>query len=232
MVRRAFSSDGALVMAPAHRPAAPVTCQARLKERDGAARCTWRRSSGSVVAADSWLAAGTWRPSRGRAAECRARGSDLVSDGRSLRSAPDQAAARAEPRGRPITFEAIIIGSAAWCPRYPDPNRIRLTSGSAVSTLGRDRAIPLAQLTPVALHQPRTKPAPGQAAPLLLGCGPRRARRPGQRRRPTRRPRPPRSGRGLATASRIDAPRRLTRPTADSSAPGCEHPQPPLSARR
>jgi hypothetical protein len=61
-------------------------------------------------------------------------------------------------RGHPATFEAIVLGSSSWCPRYPDPNRIRLTSGSAVSTLGRDRTIPLRRLSPVALHQPRTKP--------------------------------------------------------------------------
>jgi hypothetical protein len=61
-------------------------------------------------------------------------------------------------RGGAITFDAIVIGGSDWCPRYPDPNRIRLTNRAAVSTLGRDRTIPLRQLGPVVLHQPRAKP--------------------------------------------------------------------------
>jgi hypothetical protein len=61
-------------------------------------------------------------------------------------------------RGRPVTFEAIVIGSSTWCPRYPDPHKVRLTSRSAVLTLGnRDRAIPLTRLTPTGLHRPRAK---------------------------------------------------------------------------
>jgi len=60
-------------------------------------------------------------------------------------------------RGHTITFDAVVVGSADWCPQYPDPNRIRLTRHSAVSTLGRYRTIPLARLTPIALHQPQSK---------------------------------------------------------------------------
>ena len=61
-------------------------------------------------------------------------------------------------RGHTTTFEAIIIGSSPWCPKYPDPNRIGVTSHSAISTLGRHREIPLTELAVVALHQPRERP--------------------------------------------------------------------------
>jgi hypothetical protein len=56
------------------------------------------------------------------------------------------------------SIQARVIGRSAWCPALPDENVIQLKWRSAVSTLGRDRTIPLADLDPIAIHAPRTKP--------------------------------------------------------------------------
>jgi hypothetical protein len=56
------------------------------------------------------------------------------------------------------SIQARIIGRSAWCPAFPDENVIQLKWRSAVSTLGRDRTIPIEDLDPIAIHAPRTKP--------------------------------------------------------------------------
>ncbi len=60
--------------------------------------------------------------------------------------------------GATDTIQARVIGDSPWCPALPDENVLRLNWRSAVSTLGRDRAIPVDDLTPVAIHRPRSKP--------------------------------------------------------------------------
>lgn len=61
-------------------------------------------------------------------------------------------------RGGEEQLPCVIIGRSGWCPALPDFNTIRLSASEAISTLGRDRPIPLDGLTPVALHRPRAKP--------------------------------------------------------------------------
>jgi hypothetical protein len=56
------------------------------------------------------------------------------------------------------SIQARVIGRSAWCPTFPDENVIHLKWRSAVSTLGRDRTIPIKDLDPIAIHAPRTKP--------------------------------------------------------------------------
>lgn len=52
----------------------------------------------------------------------------------------------------------VIIGRSGWCPALPDFNTIRLDANEAISTLGRDRPIPLDGLIPVKLHRSGAKP--------------------------------------------------------------------------
>jgi hypothetical protein len=68
-------------------------------------------------------------------------------------------------KGHSISIEASVIGSSGWCPRFPDVFEVRVTRESAISTLGRDREIPLDRLAPVTLHRPGQRPD----APRLPG---------------------------------------------------------------
>jgi hypothetical protein len=57
------------------------------------------------------------------------------------------------------SISARIIGTSKWCTALPDDTTIELGWRKAVSTLGRERVIPIDQLAPADLHPPRTKPA-------------------------------------------------------------------------
>lgn len=60
------------------------------------------------------------------------------------------------------SIRARVVGRSAWCPTFPDENVIRLQWRSVVSTLGRDRTIPIERLEPVTVHAPRTRPGTEQ----------------------------------------------------------------------